>query len=138
MRTFRNIWNDLIYLLPQIFRFGFVGLVATSIYFLINVISVSGFGGNPKLVNSIAITISACVSYFGHHYFTFCHRGSHYQNVPRFIFQLILAYSISQSILHLVLAASLSYLIAIIITIIVLPAINFICLKLFVFRQKAG
>ncbi|OGH51478.1 MAG: hypothetical protein A3G13_01880 [Candidatus Levybacteria bacterium RIFCSPLOWO2_12_FULL_37_7] len=133
-----NTWKkEALGAVPQLFRFGIVGITATSFYFLFSVLSVSFFGFDPRIINPTAVTLSAMLSYLGHHYITFRHKGRHRESLPKFIIQLIMAYVITQLILHVILTLQLSYIVALIINTVTMPMGSFMFMKFYVFANKS-
>jgi putative flippase GtrA len=123
--------------LGELMRFGFVGVTAASVQYLGVTFFVEVGQVRPLLANLFAFLFAVWVSYFGHKYFSFKagHIGFH-QSIRRFFIIVITTFCLNEVLYYVLLhRVKLHYQRALLITIFVVAVINFLCNKLWTFRE---
>ncbi len=116
--------------IPLIVRYGFIGVLASLVYQVSFVLTMD----LPLLYgNFIAVSMSAVVSYFGHHSITFLRKGNHQKYFSRFGIQVALTYLFSTLILRGFLDHGFHYFYAIATVWIAIPIINFMIMQFWTF-----
>ncbi len=125
----------------QILRFAIVGLCSTAIYIVVTLSLDAFFTQWPSAISAfVASCIGAVFSYSAHKTFTFSSDGRHQHEAPRFAVVTAVGFSISTLlpfVLHDVMGLAL--IIPVMLAATLVPAINFVALRWFVFgRATAG
>lgn len=124
--------KDLFY---KFMKYSFVGLICTAIYFLSVFILVELLSMGPLLGSSISFLIMTCFSFVLNRKFTFGSDFSHTKLIRFFIVAsvgFLLNYLIIFTIVHIL---SLHYFIGELVTILVIPLINFLLNHFWTFKQ---
>ncbi|PLT33257.1 GtrA family protein [Bacillus sp. V5-8f] len=123
-------------LLFKFMKYSVVGFISTVIYFLSIFVLIEVFEKDPILASSISFVIMTIFSFILNKKYTF---GGHYTNKKfiRFIFVstvgFILNYAIMFTILHVF---SFHYLVGELVTILVIPLINFTLNNYWTFKSE--
>ncbi len=123
-------------LLRKLGWFSVVGIFAALLYGTAVFVCVEWLGLNPLAAHGIGLALAALCSYIGHYSFTFQAKGRHKIYVPRFIVQAIVSVVLSTAAMMLVTRIQLSYLFAVMATMVLIPGVNFLLMQFWVF--KAG
>lgn len=122
-------------LVAQIFRFITVGATAAAIHLSIVMVLVEYWSLLPLSANIFAFFISFQVSYWGHRFWTFKESGAyHHIALPKLLLIQIINFAANESLFYLFLQIHLSYPVALILVLAILPAFTFTTSKLWVFR----
>jgi len=125
----------------QVVRFGFVGLCATMLYVVLALFFATAFPQWPSAIAALAAyALAGLFSYVAHKLFTFASDGRHGREAPRFAVVSLAGFALA-ALLPLVLhdLMGLSLVIPVMLTATLVPAINFVALRWFVFgRATAG
>jgi putative flippase GtrA len=115
-------------------RFGIVGLCATLVY-----VAVAGFANEvfeiaPVFASLLGVAASTGVSYFGHVFFSFRVEPNHRDFLWRFLLIAALAFSLSAGMTWLIAnVMQLSPRLAITTVTVLIPIINYLCNRYWVF-----
>lgn len=116
-------------------RFCIVGGAASLVYFGCGLFFVNLLGLPVLAGNALAYLVAFVVSYLGQCLWTFRAEGSHRSMLPRFAATQGLGLALNSGIIWLLMAAGMSYAVAMWVAIAAVPvAVYFIC-KLWVFRS---
>jgi len=127
-----KLWTEI----GRIFRFGLIGLAATAVYAV-----VAAAGNEIFLVPAIAASIigqaaATSVSYFGHSSFSFQVKTSHRDFLWRFLVISALTFGLNIIVTWLIVdVAKLSPRIAIAVVTVLVPLVNYLCNRFWVFRR---
>jgi len=120
--------------IPLVIRYIAVGITASLIYQL-------GFVLTRHFPleygNLIAVSMSAIISYLGHHSITFLRKGNHRKYLLRFTIQLTFTYLLSTLTHRWFLNHHYHYFFGIIAVWFIIPILNFMILQLWTFSQTA-
>ena len=119
----------------RMFRFGLVGLGATLVYAVVTAAANEAFAVAPVVASIIGQAASTGVSYLGHSAFSFRVRPNHRDFLWRFLAIAALAFALAAGITWLIAdVGRLSPRIAIAAVTVVIPIVNYLCNRLWVFR----
>jgi len=114
-------------------RFGLVGLSATFTHVGLAWLILSAWpAANPYLVNVMGYALGFFVSYFGHRYLTFRTEGS----MSRFGLVVIGGFALNNLLVTLLLAASASAFVAILVATAIVPVVTYVASSRWVFRRS--
>ena len=120
--------------MERLFRFGIVGILATLVYVLVTLAVVASGLANPIVASVIGQTTSAFVSYFAHLHYSFGVPPQHRLFVWRFLVVAVITYLANIIVTYLLTKVfGISYLISIAAVMILIPILNYICNRLWVF-----
>jgi putative flippase GtrA len=119
--------------LSQIFRFGLVGLIATSAHMGVALLSNLGFGVAAQPSNFVAFCAAFLVSFIGHHNFSFRSRKNHIQTLPRFGVAAASGYLSSAVALGIFQAMGMPSGVSLLLSAGVVPAVSFLLNRSWVF-----
>jgi putative flippase GtrA len=121
---------------PRLIRFAVVGLVSTVTYASTVFACVHGLGWPPMGGHAAGLLLSTGCSYFGHRNVTFRAAGRHAVYLPRFLAQAAFTTLLSTAFVALAKIWSLDYRWAVAANVTIVPALNFLSMQIWVFRQK--
>lgn len=120
-------------------RFGLVGLAATATYAALGLALVSGLGLPALGGNALAFALSFAVSYLGQSLWTFRSRQGHAKSLPRFALVQALGLGLNSGIIWLAMRAGAGYPAAMLLAILICPALVYALCRLWVFaRPETG
>jgi putative flippase GtrA len=115
-------------------RFGVVGLCAMLVYVAVAGPANEVFGILPVFASLLGVTASTGVSYFGHLFFSFRVEPNHRDFLWRFLLIAALGFSLSAGITWFIAnVMQLSARLAIVTVIILIPLVNYVCNRFWVF-----
>jgi putative flippase GtrA len=118
-------------------RFGLVGIAATTLYAFLAIALVKWIGFTPVQASLAAYAAAAVFSYLAHKSVTFMSSGSHRSEAARFILLTATGFAIAYAAPALLTAKlGLPPIIAILVTCLLIPAINLLMLDRWVFAQR--
>ncbi|MER8501759.1 GtrA family protein [Mesorhizobium sp. M0195] len=120
-------------------RFGSVGIAATILYAVMATALVKWqrFGLSPVGASLAAYTAAALFSYLAHKFVTFASSGSHRSEAPRFLLLTATGFAVAYAAPALLTAKfGLPPIIAILVTCLLVPAVNLLMLDRWVFAQR--
>jgi putative flippase GtrA len=124
----------------QLLRFGVVGGCATVLYVILAFSFARTFAQWPSAASAFgAYLVAGLFSYLAHKLFTFASDGSHGREAPRFMLVSAAGFGIAALlpfVLHDVMGLSLA--IPVLLTAVLVPVMNFVALRWFVFDRAAG
>ena len=124
----------------QIVRFGVVGLCATVLYVTLAFFFATTFSRWPSAFSAFAAyVVAGLFSYLAHKLFTFASDGDHAREAPRFVAVSAAGFGLAALlplVLHDVMGLSLA--IPVLLTAVIVPVMNFVALRWFVFRRPAA
>jgi putative flippase GtrA len=116
-------------------RFGVVGACATLVYVAVAGPANEAFGILPVVASLLGVTASLGVSYFGHLFFSFRVEPNHGEFLWRFVLIAALSFGLSGGATWLVAnVMELSPRFAIATVIVVIPIVNYVCNRCWVFK----
>ncbi len=125
--------------LGRLFRFGIVGVAATAVYWVVTVTLAQGFGIGAVFASLLGVACSASVSYFGHQIYSFRVEPDHDRYVLRFI--LVNGFTLGLNLLLIWLIVDIIHFapaIGATAVVIVIPCLNYVLNKYFVFQPAFG
>jgi putative flippase GtrA len=129
--------NPLVALFHVFGRFSLVGIIATFIYFISANLLIYTNIVSPIIASSIAFIITMPISFLGHRNFTFQAGQNNISYLKRYLCYAIIGFACSNLIIFLTTLTSLiNAYIGVAMVTLVLPIINFLALKFFVFYEK--
>lgn len=123
----------------EVMRFGVVGLCATMLYVSLAFFFATTFAQLPSVAAAVAAYLLAGLfSYLAHKVFTFASDGRHRREAPRFAVVSLAGFAMA-ALLPLILhdLMGLSLVIPVMLTATLVPVMNFVALRWFVFDQGA-
>lgn len=124
----------------QLLRFGVVGGCATVLYVILAFSFARTFAQWPSAASAFgAYLVAGMFSYLAHKLFTFASDGSHGREAPRFMLVSAAGFGIAALlpfVLHDVMGLALA--IPVLLTAVLVPVMNFVALRWFVFDRAAG
>ncbi|MER8388648.1 GtrA family protein [Mesorhizobium sp. M0166] len=120
-------------------RFGSVGIAATILYAVMATALVKSqrFDLSPVGASLVAYTVAALFSYLAHKFVTFASSGSHRTEAPRFFLLTATGFAVAYAAPALLTAKlGLPPIIAILVTCLLVPAVNLLMLDRWVFQQR--
>lgn len=118
----------------QLCRFGIIGIIAAAVHFCSVVYLVQMFAVNPLIANIFAFIIAFQVSYLGHSFWTFANTTKDHRYVlPRLFLLQCVIFAINESSYAFFMSYGLSYKLALILVLTILPLITFTIAKLWIF-----
>lgn len=123
-------------LMQSLFTFGMVGGLATLTHVAVG-LGLTGAGWmEPFQANFVAFLLAWCVSYFGHHRYTFQSGAGHARAMPRFLATAIVGLALNQAIVYAVVdRLGWSYPVALVLIVAVVPAIIYLISRFWAFRE---
>jgi putative flippase GtrA len=119
----------------RIVRFGIVGLIATVTYATATFIAVEWLRIDPVPASILGQGISTPVSYFGHAWLSFQVKADHRTILWRFLVIGAVTFGLNGAVTHLFTHVfSISNRITIIVVTILIPLVNYLCNRFWVFR----
>lgn len=120
-------------------RFLFMGFCATAAYYILGLFFVTLLKLPLLVGNTAAFALSFAVSYFGHSLWTFRTDRTIGETLPKFTLTQLLAFFLNSFIIDTFCRRfNVPYPIAMIVVIIIVPAITFIICKFWIFRKKTS
>jgi putative flippase GtrA len=119
-------------------RFSLVGIITTGIYLILASLLIWSEWVVPIIASSIAFIFTIPLSFRGHGSFTFQIKDKKRWQINRYIIYTLFGFIMSNIIMYLsTLSAIINAYIGVIIVTMILPILNFLVLKFFVFKNKA-
>lgn len=120
--------------LGRIIRFGVVGVAATLVYAVVSALANEVFVITPVLASIIGQTASMGVSYFGHSLFSFRVKTNHHSYLWRFLIIAAVTFALNGAVTWLIAnVLKLSPRVAIATVTVLIPIVNYICNRFWVF-----
>ncbi|RWM86429.1 MAG: GtrA family protein [Mesorhizobium sp.] len=122
-------------------RFGLVGIAATILYaaLAIGLVESKWIGFSPVQASLAAYAAAAVFSYFAHKSVTFMSNGSHRSEAARFLLLTATGFAVAYAAPALLTAKlGLPPIIAILVTCLLIPAVNLLMLDRWVFAQRGS
>ncbi|WP_292406903.1 GtrA family protein [Mesorhizobium sp.] len=120
-------------------RFGLVGIAATILYAVLATVLVKSewIGVSPVQASLAAYAAAAVFSYLAHKSVTFISSGSHRSEAARFLLLTVTGFGIAYAVPALfTMKLGLSPIFAVLITCLLIPAVNLLVLDRWVFAQR--
>ena len=119
-------------------HFLLVGCIATVIQYAILICVTRACAAPPVLASAIGFVVSAIANYMGNYYYTFGSNERHELAVAKFAILAALGLALNSVLMHFLVAAGLYYLLAQLVTTIVVLAWNFTGHSLWTYRDGSG
>jgi putative flippase GtrA len=121
--------------IARIARFGIVGILAAIVYAVVTALIVQTGLGLPLVATVIGHLVAGTVSYLGHLYFSFAVVPDHRTFLYRFVLITAAALALNVGVTWLLTQRlGMSYWIAIGAVTVLIPAMNYLCNRLWVFQ----
>ena len=117
-------------------RWGLVGMTTTLVDYLL-FISLYGPFNSVFLANFISATVATCINYLTHHRWTFKSEQNHSRSGFKYLLNLIFWWSISTSIIKILLVSGLDPKIAKLVPLVLIVPVNYFVLNYLVFMRKS-
>jgi putative flippase GtrA len=118
----------------RLFRFGLVGMCVTLVYALASTVANEIFGVPPVLAAIVGQTAAIGISYIGHSSFSFRVKADHSRFLWRYLAIVVLLTGIALGLTWLITdLAGFSFRIATAAVAVLIPIINYLCNRLWVF-----
>lgn len=123
--------------MPEVLRFGTVGLAATGVHWIVLSLVVEAFGISPSPANGLAFLCAVSVTYLGQSLWVFSARSRHNaMQVLRFTFSLALGFVANVGIMALTIhVLGLPYQTGFLLGLVVVPALSFLVNRFWVFNH---
>lgn len=119
----------------QLSRFGVVGLTAAAIHFSVVVMLVQAASCPPLLANVFGFIVAFQASYAGHRWWTFSEATvQHHIAMPKLFTVQIVNFMANESLFYIFLSLHLSYKLALLLVLSILPVFTFLSSKHWVFK----
>jgi putative flippase GtrA len=126
--------SDLIHEAGRIIRFGIVGIAATAVYASSAFLAIEALHVPPVRGSVIAQLAATGVSYFGHTLYSFRVKLDHRTYLWRFVLIAAVAFAVNVAVTWLLAEAlGLSYRVTIAAVTILIPIVNYVCNRFWVF-----
>lgn len=125
-------------LLGQSMRFGVVGGAATAVHVLIALLGSYLLALSPHLSNLLGYACAFSVSFFGHVHFTFKVQGPRGRHFVRFLVVSLCALATSGLVTELCISSGWSFLQAMGLVALIVPAASFLAAKTWAFARASG
>lgn len=133
MKNEKFVWPEII---PQLFRFGMVGGLATFVNSAIFILLADYLKMLPLVSNLIAFICAFCVSYTGHSYWTFKSTSDHKEKLIKFLSSSLIGLGINSCFVWIVMHVfHQTALVATLPMIFLTPIFLFLVNKLWVFND---
>ena len=120
----------------EILRFGYVGLSITLTYCILLIFLVDYNDLNYLISNILVICLTSVMSFYGHKFITFKKENkTNSSEVKKFLFQIILTFIVSNTLLTIGYSLEIPSWLVISITGITIPLINFILMRFWIFKK---
>jgi putative flippase GtrA len=116
-------------------RWGLVGITTTLVDFLL-FISLYGPISSVFLANLISASIATSINYLTHHKWTFKSEQNHSRSGFKYLLNLIFWWSVSTSIIKILLVSGLDPKIAKLVPLVLIVPVNYFVLNHLVFKRK--
>lgn len=118
----------------RLFRFGIVGIVATLVYAGATLFTIEILHLAPVLSSIVGQLTATGVSYFGHSMFSFAVQADHKTYLFRFLVILMLTFALNAGVTWLLSdVLQISHRISVAVITVLIPMVNFICNRYWVF-----
>lgn len=92
--------------LRKIITFGFVGVAASVLHFVVAVVAMRVLGAPILLANLLGFILAFSLSYVGHYKWTFRSSANHKVSVPKFAVTAVMGYVINNIVLIILISAT--------------------------------
>jgi len=116
-------------------RWGLVGITTTLVDFLL-FISIYGPISSVFLANLISASVATSINYLTHHRWTFKSQQNHSRSGFKYLLNLIFWWSVSTSIIKILLVSGLDPKIAKLVPLVLIVPVNYFVLNHLVFKRK--
>lgn len=119
----------------RVLKFGVVGLFATLTYYL-SAIALREvlYGFSILVTNLIAYGIAMIVSYSGHYFWTYKAQSDHGVTIVKYVISALFGSALNSVIVYFCMRSSMQYKSAMVVAIILVPAVAYVINKKWVFR----
>jgi putative flippase GtrA len=117
-------------------RWGLVGITTTLVDFLL-FISLYGPINSVFLANLISASVATSINYLTHHRWTFKSEQNHSRSGIKYLLNLIFWWSVSTSIIKILLVSGLDPKIAKLVPLVLIVPVNYFVLNYLVFKRKS-
>ena len=121
----------------SVLKFGLVGLFATLTYYSSAIFLREVLQGFSILVTNVfAYCIAMIVSYAGHYFWTYKAQGNHGATIAKYIISALFGSALNSTIVYICMRFSMQYKSAMLVAIILVPAVAYVINKKWVFRAN--
>lgn len=119
----------------QLFRYGFVGVAAAFVNYVMVVFLVSCFKMQPLVANGVGFLVAFQVSFSGHRLWTFEQDDFSWPMMSKFFLVASLSFLLSEVLYaYFMHKLHLQYAVALLLVLCIVPVLSFICSKLWAFK----
>jgi putative flippase GtrA len=122
-------------MIPQLARFGAVGIAAMAVHWLIVAILVP-LRSPPLLANVAGFAIAFNVSYAGHRRWTFAATTAKHSTFKRFVGVALLSFAVNEALYYVLLQAGMEYRVALLVVLVAVAALTFLLSRYWAFRNS--
>ena len=119
----------------RITRFGIVGVAALLTHMAIAWLMLERLTGSPYAASLAGFVAAFCVSFLGHHHFTFAEGQGYVKTLPRFFAVAVSGFLASLLVLHAVATYGLPKMVSMMVSILVIPALTYLAARLWAFAR---
>ena len=120
-----------------VFKFGLVGLFSTLTYYFTAIyLREVLFGLTVNVTNLLAYCIAMIVSYVGHYFWTYKAQSNHGVTITKYIISALLGSALNSAIIYICMRSFMPYKLAMVVAIVLVPAVAYVINKKWVFRDK--
>lgn len=119
----------------SVLKFGLVGLLATLTYFFSAIfLQETMYGFSIMATNLVAYCIAMIVSYAGHYFWTYEAQSNHGVTIAKYTVSALFGSALNSTIVYICMLASMQYKPAMLVAIVLVPAVAYVINKEWVFR----
>lgn len=119
----------------RIARFGVVGVSALLTHMAVAWLVLDRLTGSPYAASLIGFLVAFCVSFLGHHHFTFAHGQGYARTLPRFFAIAVSGFLASLIVLNAIVTYGLPKTVSLMVSILVIPALTYVAARLWAFAH---
>ena len=119
----------------RITRFGIVGVAALLTHMAVAYLVLERLTGSAYAASLLGFLVAFCVSFLGHHHFTFAEGQGYAKTLPRFLAVAVSGFLASLVVLNAVAAYGLPKTVSLMLSILVIPALTYVAARLWAFAR---
>lgn len=119
----------------RITRFGIVGVTALVTHMAVAWLVLERLTASPYAASLIGFLVAFCVSFLGHHHFTFAEEQGYVKTLPRFFAVAVSGFLTSLVVLKAVESHGLPKTVSLMVSILVIPALTYVAARLWAFAR---
>lgn len=125
--------------LRKLFRFGTVGVLSAGLYFAAVALFIEAGGVEPRFASILGYLVAVPLSFYGHRLHTFRSNGRLSAEGVRFVLTHLIGMGVMFGTMHLAVGVlSAPFWVGSALGTMIVPAVSFVVMNLWVFRDQAG